>query len=242
MTFYTSELFYRLFYWVLCSVFCGYIIIQHLSLVIFIESVLFIKFGFNQVILINITDLFDLIWHICLKHSLYFSSIYFYYSLIYFFKPGWYFYQYFYIFRSFKSLLNISICSLLVFYGYILPLILKFLTQWDINYLGDLLHIEFKLSLLHYIIWSLCMKFFFIFIIQFLVWIFIQFYFLMELKILYKRLKKYKNQIFYGVLCFLYLLSPPDLYLQILILILNVGLTEALYFLICFIIKNINIY
>lgn len=58
---YTSELSYRIYYWLICCIMCIYIITQHLSLVVFLESFFFIKLGFNEVILINITDLFDLI-------------------------------------------------------------------------------------------------------------------------------------------------------------------------------------
>nr|WCH57915.1 Sec-independent protein translocase component TatC [Hypnea nidifica] len=226
----------------MCCMLCGYIVLQHLSLIIFLESILFTQLGFNQVILLNITDLFDLIWLICLKNALFFSSIYCYYSLVYFFKPSWYQYQDFYILQLFKNLLKMGFIFLFVLYMYILPLILVFLTQWDINFLKDTFYIKFQLSLLHYITWIFYIKFCFIFMSQFSVWFFTQFYFLIELKIFYKKLKKYKNQIFYGTLCFLYMLSPPDLSLQIFILILNMSLIETLYFYICFIIKNTNFY
>nr|WCH57795.1 Sec-independent protein translocase component TatC [Hypnea spinella] len=226
----------------MCCALCGYLISQHLSLIIFIESFFFIKLGFNQVVLINITDLFDLIWYICLKNSLFFSIVYFCHSTTCFFKPSWYFYQEFYRIKLFQNLLSVSVLALLVFYSFVLPSVLKFLTNWDINYFGDLLYIKFQLSLLHYIIWALCIKFCFIFIALFLYWFFIQFYFLVELKVFYTVLKSYKKLVFYVILCFLYFLSPPDVFLQIFILIINTILIEMFYFYICFFIQNIKIY
>nr|WCH57771.1 Sec-independent protein translocase component TatC [Hypnea flava] len=223
----------------MCCILCSYIIIRHLSSVIFIESFFFIKLGFNQVILINITDLFDLMWYTCLNNTLFCSSVYFCYSLVYFFKPSWYSYQEFYRLYLFKNLLNIGIFSLWVFYFYLLPLVLDFLTNWDINYFGDLVYIKFKLSLFHYITWVLCIKFYFIAITQLLSWFFIQVSFLIELKNVYFILKKYKKSVFYVILCVLYLISPPDICLQFFILILNIVLVEILYFYICFITQNI---
>nr|YP_010732371.1 succinate dehydrogenase subunit 4 [Hypnea edeniana]WDY85167.1 succinate dehydrogenase subunit 4 [Hypnea edeniana] len=106
------------------------------------------------------------------------------------------------------------------------------------NYFGDLLYIKFKLSLLHYIIWIFCIKFCFIFMVLLLSWLYMQLYFLIELKTFYIILKKYKKLVFYGLLCFLYFLFPPDLLLQLPILILNIVLIEVFYFYICLIIQN----
>nr|WCH57627.1 Sec-independent protein translocase component TatC [Hypnea wynnei] len=242
LIFYTSELLYRIFYWVVCFLLCNYLIFKNISLVIFIESFFFFKLGFDQFILMNVTDLLDLMWYICLKNSLFFSSIYFYYSVVYFFKPCSYFYQYFYQIKLYSNFIKIGIFSLCVFYLSVLPLVLKFLTQWDLQYFKNLLHVKYELSLLYYVTWLFYIKFFFIFMCKFFSWLFVQIYFLVELKLLYTILSKFKKQIFYGILCFLYLLSPPEVVMQILLLIINMILVEAFYFYICFVMQNTNIY
>nr|WCH57939.1 Sec-independent protein translocase component TatC [Hypnea marchantiae] len=226
----------------LCSSLCSYIIFKNFSLVIFIESFFFSKLGSNQFILINITDLFDIIWYICLKNAFFLSSLYFGYSVFYFFKPGWYEYQTFFETKLFQNFVWIWFIYLLIFYFYFLPLVLKFLTHWDINYWEDLFYIKFELSLLNYVKWLFYIKFYFIFVFHFIYILIFWVYFLLELKMSYFILKKNKKQIFYVILCCLFFLSPPDLSLQIFLLIVTIFLTEIIYFFLCFKILYINIY
>nr|WCH57699.1 Sec-independent protein translocase component TatC [Hypnea musciformis] len=225
-----------------CCVFCSFVIFKNLSLVIFIESFFFTTLGFRKFILINITDLVDLLWYICFQNALFSSSLYFGYSIFQFCNPGWYHYQNFIQVLLYKNGLKLWLLVLGIFYFYFLPLILTFLTQWKIHHWTDSFYVKFELNLFHYVIWVLYLKFYFVFIFYFIVLFLFQSYILVELKILYKMLKKNKKQIFYIILCLLFLMSPPDGFFQIFLLIITILLIEMMYFFMCFIITNTNIY
>nr|WCH57891.1 Sec-independent protein translocase component TatC [Hypnea nidulans] len=225
----------------ICYGLCSYIIFRDLPLVIFIESFFFLKLGFNQFILINITDLFDLIWFICLKNAFFLSSLYFSYSVLSFFKPGWYKYQNLFQIKLCKNFFFIWISYLWIFYFYFLSSVLKFLTQWDIHYWRDLFQIKFELSLLNYVTWLLYIKFYVFFVFQFAYILLFWTYILLELKMLYLIIKNNKKQVFYMILCFLFLLSPPEISLQIFLLVITIFLLEIIYFFICFMVLNTNI-
>nr|WCH57675.1 Sec-independent protein translocase component TatC [Hypnea cryptica] len=225
----------------ICCISCSFVIFKNLPLVIFIESFFFTTLGFHKFILVNITDLFDLLWYICLQNALFFSLAYFGYSIFQFCKPSWYQYQSFFQSKLYKNSLKLWFLLVSAFYFYVLPSILNFLTQWEINHWTDLFYVKFELNLFQYVLWVLYMKFYFIFIFHFIFLFLFQGYFLIELKTLYKMSKRYKKQIFYITLCLLFLVSPPDLPFQIFLLIITIFLMEIAYFLICFKIINKNI-
>nr|WCH57963.1 Sec-independent protein translocase component TatC [Calliblepharis sp.] len=224
----------------MCFIFCNFIIFCNLPLIFLIESYSFLKLYTSKFLLINITDLFDIIWYTCIQNSFLFSYIFFYYQLISFNKPGWYLYQHFFKDLLYKSSIFIILLFLLFYYFYYFHLILKFLTQWDIIYFKDILNIEFELSLLNYVKWLFWVKIYFGFLFYLVFLIIFKMFYLIYKKTLYIIFKFYKNQILFFIITFLFLLSPSEAYIQFLLLIISFLLVEFLFFFICFIIINSN--
>nr|WCH57651.1 Sec-independent protein translocase component TatC [Hypnea sp.] len=238
MYFYTRELIYRLSYWVLCFSFCILIIFYNITLVLLVESYSFIKLYNTKFILINITDLFDIIWLTCIQNAFLFSYIYFHYQIMVFNKSSWYIYQHIFKNALYKFINLLLLLCFLFFYLYFLPSILKFLTQWDIINFSDLLNVEFELSLLNYIKWILCIKFYFIIYIYFFFIILFKIFYFIKMKLFYINYKNYKKQIIFSIISISYLLAPPDIYLQFILFVIDLSLLEIVYFCVCF--KVIN--
>ena len=198
------------------------------------EAQPFLKFSNKKYIITHTTDFINLLWLLSFSTSGFVTFPLFFYHLVQFSKASWYSYQ----LKLIKKLLFIPFilsCNLLIFcYTNFLPLVLHFLTQWNIDRISNFVNVEVELRLLNYLIWVLTFKYNFIFLIYFFTTLSIFAIFLITAKNIYKIIKYHRKKFSFISILIFFLLAPPDIFLQFFIIVSICLFYEIIFFNICY--------
>lgn len=217
---------------------CTIIAFFNINILLLVETYPYLKFANKQFIVIHTTDLINVIWTLSTSVSFLFVFPFYFYQLFLFFKSSWYTYQIEFIKTNIIVSVLFYITSFFVCYIYVIPMFLKFLSQWEVKYFKNTLSILFDLRIFDYINWILLMKYSICCFIYVITLFIIKVYYLVNFKKIYKLIKLYKKQVFFINLLFLFILSPSDLFLQLYLIFLNFILIEFFYFLFFYITTN----
>nr|YP_009511913.1 Sec-independent protein translocase component TatC [Gracilariopsis mclachlanii]AXI97840.1 Sec-independent protein translocase component TatC [Gracilariopsis mclachlanii] len=237
--FYSVELGFRLFYIFLSFCFCLLISSFNIYNILFFETYPFLKLASRKFIVTNVMDLFDVLCLLFFSKAILFSFPYAMFQLYKFSSSSWYVYQCFFFRRCMKFAFVTSLIVLIFIQLILLPLLLQFLTLWEIRE-DSLINIFVEFRLLSYVKWVLTFRYlisslsFFIFLLLSQIWL------LMDIKRVYFLIKCYRKMFIFITLFVLFLLIPPDGFLQIFLILLICIIFEAVFLFVCYKLSNTN--
>nr|YP_009130777.1 SecY [Agarophyton chilense]AKA27632.1 SecY [Agarophyton chilense]ASP44560.1 SecY [Agarophyton chilense]UAD89515.1 Sec-independent protein translocase component TatC [Agarophyton chilense] len=236
---YSIEIFFRLFYICLSFFFCMIIASLNIYYLILFEVYPFVIFEIKKFIVTNVMDLFSIVWFLIVSKSFFFTFPYCIFHISRFCTTSWYQYQLKFFSKSFNTAFLFSLICLNIFYFCLLPFILHLLTKWEIrdtNLFG--IFVEFRI--VSYVKWVLAFRYF-IGSLSFLVGlIVIHSWTLLTIDRIYFFIKYYRKVFLFGSLCFLFLLIPPDVFLQAFLIGLVFFIFEIVFIFICYKFCSIN--
>nr|AHX02561.1 SecY [Sebdenia flabellata] len=240
ISFYSIEILIRLMYVFFSLILCLFIIVYNIHTLLLFETYPFLNLSNKKFIITHVTDLFDTTWTLISLSFLCILPI-FCYQLFNFFKASWYNYQ---LRFSRKLFLLVSITMTVVSilsYFFLIPTILKFLTQWDkLNQINNFLFIETEFILLHYIFWVLSFQYNIMNITIIFSVLLSQIWLWYKLENIYWLMKFYRKQLTFLTLCILFILSPTDVFLQFVIISFTYLFYEIIFLVICYKLTNSN--
>nr|YP_009488826.1 protein translocase subunit SecY [Grateloupia filicina]AWD77497.1 protein translocase subunit SecY [Grateloupia filicina] len=222
---------------------CSIISIYNINWLLLVLTYPFLKFFTKKFITTHVTDLFDVIWTLTNSISFLFILPLTFYQLLSFFKSGWYAYQinilktsYYYIYTT------LSFITILC-YTIFLPSTLNFLVYWEkIEQNNSLLIIDTEFRILNFVHWVLNFQYSFTFLIfLYLLIVFLLWTLIKPIKV-YLAIKSYRKQLSFYSLVLLFLLSPPEIFLQFYLIFFVITFYEAVFFFVCYKISNSNEY
>nr|YP_010199757.1 Sec-independent protein translocase component TatC [Gracilaria multipartita]UAD89715.1 Sec-independent protein translocase component TatC [Gracilaria multipartita] len=238
--FYSLELIFRLLYVFISFFLCIFIASINIYYLIFFEVYPFVIYELKKFIVTNVMDLFDVLWLLVISKSFFFVFPYWIFQLSKFSCSSWYFYQIKFFNRSFYfTFLIVLIYMFFVHFG-LLPFVLSVLTKWDINN-TNLFSIFVEFRIISYIKWILTFRYFlgslgfFTFLLAFHFWS------LIKLNQIYFLVKYYRKPFMFGILCMLFLLIPPDNFLQIFCIWFVFFTFELVFLFVCYKLCNIKV-
>nr|YP_010199857.1 Sec-independent protein translocase component TatC [Crassiphycus usneoides]UAD89865.1 Sec-independent protein translocase component TatC [Crassiphycus usneoides] len=238
--FYSLELFFRLLYIFISFFLCVILASLNTYYLILFEVYPFILYELKKFIVTNIMDLFDVIWFMIISKSFFFVFPYWTFQLYKFSSSSWYKYQLKFFKKSYYFSFLLTFFSLGFLHFSLLPLILYFLTKWEIKK-GDLFSVFVEFRIISYIKWVLTFRYFvgsLIFVIFLLT---LHLWFLIKINRIYFLIKYYRKSFIFGILCILFLVTPPDSFLQVFFLILIFLIFETVFLFVCYKLCNIKI-
>nr|YP_009490433.1 SecY [Gracilaria tenuistipitata]ARU07664.1 SecY [Gracilaria tenuistipitata]AWH62562.1 SecY [Gracilaria tenuistipitata]AWH62587.1 SecY [Gracilaria tenuistipitata var. liui]AXI97764.1 Sec-independent protein translocase component TatC [Gracilaria tenuistipitata] len=230
---YSLEIFFRLFYVCLSFFFCMIIASLNIYYLIFFEVYPFVIFEIKKFIVTNVMDLFNIVWFLIISKSFFFIFPYWVFHIYKFCSTSWYKYQLKFLKKSFNIAFLFSLFCSNFFYFFLLPSILYLLTKWEIqntNLFG--IFIEFRI--ISYVKWVLTFRYligsfsFFICLILLHIWT------LLTIDHIYFFIKHYRKVLLFILLCILFLLIPPDGFLQVFLIGFVFFLFEIVFLFICY--------
>nr|YP_009490408.1 SecY [Gracilaria spinulosa]AWH62537.1 SecY [Gracilaria spinulosa] len=231
--FYSLELIFRLLYIFISFLLCALVASINIYYLILFEVYPFVVYELRKFIITNVTDLFDVLWLLVISKSFFFVFPYWIFQLSSFSSSSWYLYQIKFFRRSFYfSFLIILIYLVFVHFG-LLPFILSVLTKWKINS-TNLFDIFVEFRIISYIKWVLAFRYFFSSISFFVLLVVLHLWFLVKINRIYLFVKCYRKLFIFGFLCVLFLLIPPDNFLQILCLGIAFFTFELVFLFVCY--------
>nr|YP_009511837.1 Sec-independent protein translocase component TatC [Gracilaria gracilis]AXI97714.1 Sec-independent protein translocase component TatC [Gracilaria gracilis] len=231
--FYSIELVFRLLYIFISFFLCAFVASLNLYYLILFEVYPFVMYELKKFIVTNVMDLFNVLWLLIISKSLLFVFPYWIFQLYKFSSSSWYLYQLRFFKKSFYFSFFVSlICLSLAHFG-LLPFTLYILTRWEINNI-NLFSIFVEFRIINYVKWVLTFRyfissfFFFTFLFIFHLW------FLMAMNRIYFLIKYYRKSLLFGILCIIFLLIPPDNFLQIFFIGLTFFIFEFVFLFVCY--------
>lgn len=231
---YFLELNFRLFYIFISYLLCFIIFFLNVdNAFLFETNSLLSVLTTKRLILTKISQLFNTIWFLCNSFSFSFIFPLIFYHILLFLQSGWYWYQ-----IKLYCNLNFYWTNVFVFFYILCHIIvisnlIIFFLYWEIKDVSSLLRIEAEISLFYYVLWSFNFKFFFSYLMSnffFCVNIILK---LFNIFSLYRLFLKSKKLINYCIICSLFILFPPDFFIQILIIMISYLIFEFFFFIIC---------
>nr|YP_010395073.1 Sec-independent protein translocase component TatC [Polyopes affinis]UQJ72514.1 Sec-independent protein translocase component TatC [Polyopes affinis] len=232
--FYSIEIAYRIFYIIISFVFCLVIGFWHVQIWLLIETYPFLQFSNKKFIATQTTDLIDAVWIITFSTSFLFVYPFFVYQIVLFSKNSWYEYQIHFIIKLFFYSLMLYIISLLFCYYFFLPILLDFLSQWEIKQTKSILNIEIEFRILNYVQWTLTFRYVFCFIFYIITFFTCFFSFLLNSTVKYNLLKSYRKLFIFFNILFIFLIIPSDFYLQFFVISYSFIFYELIFFFLCY--------
>nr|WDA66145.1 preprotein translocase subunit SecY [Lithothamnion corallioides] len=241
---YFYELVIRSLYIFFSYCICLVILFLNIEILFLFEIYPFMNITNNRFISTRLTDFVDVVWTLSAFMSTLFVLPLFVYHINSFFYNSWYTYQ----INFFKKLIRISIISFLITYFIIhnnlLSSIFTFFLYWEITEESSLLRIEAETTILSYMNWILFFKSLFSFLFSlglFNLLILLNF---IKIKYIHKYFKLYKNIFIYLFIFLSFLITPPDLFLQLFIILFNLILFNLILFILCiqFYKTNVKVY
>nr|YP_009511887.1 Sec-independent protein translocase component TatC [Gracilariopsis longissima]AXI97814.1 Sec-independent protein translocase component TatC [Gracilariopsis longissima]UAD89915.1 Sec-independent protein translocase component TatC [Gracilariopsis longissima] len=237
--FYSLEFGFRLFY--IFISFCLCLIVNSFNIynIIFFETYPFLKLASKKFIVTNVMDLFDVICLMFFSKSFFFSFPYVMFQLYKFNSSSWYTYQCVFFKKSIKLAFLFSLAILIFIHIGLLPSILQFLTKWEIS-TDSIINIFVEFRLINYVKWVLTFRYFISSICFFSFLIFFQLWFLLSIELVYFLTKYYRKIFTFSVLFILFLVTPPDGFLQIFFTFFAFVIFEIVFLFVCYKLSNIN--
>nr|QJH88457.1 tatC [Pterocladia lucida] len=232
---YSNEFLYRAIYIVFNLLLFICVILNQFDTLIFIEIIPFIDLQ-QKFIVVGVTDLLELLWFLTLTLTPLFAWPLIILHLVHFFRAGWYNYQLYFIKIIFKYVFMVYSFTIIGCHWVLLPNILSLLIQWDnvFTRYKTILHINPQFNILDYVIWMVE----FHYTINFWLLIFFSYviilYLVKKLKANYKTMKYQRKIILFNLITVSFILSPPDLHLQLFTIIFFYIFIELIFFFLCF--------
>lgn len=232
-SFYGFELVTRVFYIFFSYCFCLIMIFLNIDTFLLFEIYPFITVKSSRFISTCITDFTDVIWTLSVFISIIFTLPLFVYHINSFFCTSWYVYQ----INFYKKLVWISLMFFLIVYfiahNNFLPHVFNFFLYWEITEETSLLRIEAETTILPYIKWVLFLKSTFSFLISLGFFIFYIFLYFFRIKYIYYFFKFNKNVFIYLFIFLSFLITPPDFFIQLLLIFFNLLFFNLLFLVLC---------
>lgn len=232
--FYSIEIAYRFFYIIISFVFCLIICFWYVQIWLLIETYPFLQFSNKKFIATQTTDLIDAVWIITFSTSFLFVYPFFVYQIILFSKNSWYEYQMYFIIKLFCYSSILYVISLLFCYYYLLPILLGFLSQWEIKQTESILNIEIEFRILNYVQWILTFRYVFSFLFYIVTFFICFFSFLLNSMIKYNLLKFHRKIFIFLNTLFFFLITPSDFYLQLFVILYSFIFYEIIFLFLCY--------
>ena len=232
--FYFLELGYRIGYILTSFTICLIIAFQNIELLLLVETYPFLELSHKKFIVTQTTDLINSIWLLVFSNSFFVVFPMFFYQIIGFSKTGWYCYQ---LDFSIKILIfPLVICYVSVFFCYfkIFPVILNFLTHWNLDQIKVFLSLEIEFRILNYLHWILLLRYCFSFLTYIFVMLIIQINYLVFSQNIYAIIKYHRKKICFSTILVLFILAPPDIFLQFFIIFITFVIYEFIFFILCY--------
>nr|YP_009511787.1 Sec-independent protein translocase component TatC [Gracilaria caudata]AXI97664.1 Sec-independent protein translocase component TatC [Gracilaria caudata] len=231
--FYSVEFFFRLFYIFVSFFLCIIVASLNTYYLILFEVYPFVTYELKKFIVTNIMDLFDMIWYLVISQSFFFVFPYWIFQLYKFSSSSWYLYQLKFFKKSFYFSFSLTFLSLSLIHFGLLPFILYFLTKWEVKN-DDLFSIFVEFRVISYINWVLTFRYFLGSLIFLIFLVILHLWFLMKINYIYFLIKHYRKSFIFGILCILFLVTPPDGFLQGFFLILIFLIFETVFLFVCY--------
>nr|AHX02468.1 SecY [Plocamium cartilagineum] len=238
---YFLEFNFRILYIIISFIICVIISFWYFKSILLLETYPVIKGLFGKFIIIHITEIFDIIFLLVFSMSFFFCIPLFIYQIYCFFTSSWYFYQ----IQFAKNLLFFYYILIILIYSYyyysILPNTLLFFTQWmflqDTNYF---LNMEITFHVFLYVNWVLTFRYNFIIFLLVIFLLCIHLILLYPILYFYMIIKLYRKQLLFLSITIIYIIIPPDVILQIILILFLIIIYEVGFFLICYKFINFN--
>nr|AHX02538.1 SecY [Schizymenia dubyi] len=232
--YYFSEFNYRLIYIFLSWILCVLILIIKIYILLLLETYPFFKIFLKKFLITHTTDLVHIMYTLILSTSLLFILPFIMYHLMQFCKSSWYRYQ----LKALKKIYNWStllfINVMYVCYLFFVPLILKFLIEWNaLEKINSFLDITVELRLLNYIYWILQIRYYIGNFSFFLALFMLIFLFSMNIQKLYEFFNKYRKQIIFLNIMGFYIKSSW-FFLQFFLIFFLLIFYELVFLFICY--------
>nr|YP_008994227.1 preprotein translocase subunit SecY [Rhodymenia pseudopalmata]AGO19279.1 preprotein translocase subunit SecY [Rhodymenia pseudopalmata] len=239
--YYLTEFTYRLTYVILCFILCTITTFPDIYILVLFKTYPFLSFFNQKFLLTSITDFLDLVWIVIPDVVHLFVLPFIIYHSYHFYKSSWYFYQLNIIRKSLFWVGFLSVCSFSFFYLTLTPAAINFLVQWDIlNQRNNFLLVEIELRLLGYVSWFVSFQYSVINLVNLLFMLFWQGFIWCKFTAIYYLLKFYKQALVFFTIFLLFLINPPDIFLQFLIIFITCLVYEIIFLVICVKLVNLN--
>nr|AVK39573.1 Sec-independent protein translocase [Sheathia arcuata] len=231
---YFKEIFWRIFYCILSLILIVIISFYYIEFIFLFELYPLIKLSHKKFIATHITELFDSVLQMCFFMISINGFPLIAYHIFTFFKSSWFNYQITLVWRYLFILLILVYLSFFFTNIFLLPQMYNFFTQWEMFQESKILHISLEARIYLYLQWINCtynsISFFFSLslIILFLILLFLPPY------KFYLFIKLYKKQILFIQILILFILSPPDFWVQVFLVFASSLLLEFFFFISCF--------
>nr|YP_004062237.1 SecY [Plocamiocolax pulvinata]ADR03253.1 SecY [Plocamiocolax pulvinata] len=241
LLYYFFELNFRIIYIFISFIICISVSFLYFESILLLEIYPVIKGLFGNFIIIHITEVFDIIYLSILSMSCFCIMPLFIYQFYCFFNIGWYFYQIQFVKKN-LFIYNSFIIILLFFYYYsILPNTLFFFTQWSFfKKISFFLNIEIDFNVFLYITWVLKLRYNFIVLLLGILLLSVHLGLFYPVWLFYILIKFYRKQLFFLSVTIIYFIIPPDIFLQIILILFLIIIYEVIFFLICYKFVNFN--
>nr|YP_009490383.1 SecY [Gracilaria edulis]AWH62512.1 SecY [Gracilaria edulis] len=231
--FYSLELLFRLTYIFISFVFCLSIASLNSHSLLFFEFYPFIRLGQKKFIVINVMDLFNTLWLLIIFKSLFFIFPYWLFHLYKFNSSSWYKYQ----LKFFKRLLlwftSLYFIYFFLFYFFILPCVLFLLTKLNVGH-NSLFEVFMEFRILSYVKWVLTFQYFISSLNLIFFIVILNFYFFFKLNSIYFIIKYCRKFFICVILFILFLLIPPDGFIQGCLVGFIFLIFEAVFLFVCY--------
>nr|WDA66118.1 preprotein translocase subunit SecY [Phymatolithon calcareum] len=230
---YVIDLLIRSLYVLLSYALCLIIFFYKIDILFLIEVYPLLSLSSKRFIVTNLTDFIDVIFLLSIFMSTFSIFPLFFFHVTLFFCSSWYSYQLKFYKRLTLIFYKIFVTWYFILHYFFFPVIFNFFTYWEIKEDSSLLRIETETTLISYVIWTLNFKAVFCSFLILLVFITINFLYFIKIKQVYKFIKLNKS-IFIFLLTFLsFLVTPPDFFTQLFLVIGNFFICDILFFYIC---------
>nr|YP_009445910.1 Sec-independent protein translocase component TatC [Eucheuma denticulatum]ATX68852.1 Sec-independent protein translocase component TatC [Eucheuma denticulatum] len=235
---YAIELFYRFLHIAFGFMICLVLSFLKIDTVLLLKIYPFLKFSKETLLATKVTDLIDVVWTLSLNVSFLFIYPLFLYHLVTFLKTSFQKCQNYVLFRVLSLTAIIYVIIFYFLHSYVVPSVFNFLLSWKLNSFQNLLNIKTELRIIDYVDWILLTGFLISSIIYCLTTFLLKFLIIIDLNVIYNRIKKWKKQVLFFLIFLLFLLFPSDIHLQFSLLFISFLSTEFIFLFVCYIIKN----
>lgn len=238
---YVLDLFICLIYTLVSYLLCWIVFFNYIEILFLFEVYpLLYVLSTKRFILTQVTQLFNSIWFFSLVMSTIFTYPLLTYQFKYFLSSSWYSYQ----IRLYSNLTKknefLFVIIYLSIHFFLIPNILIFFLYWEVSDEYSLLRIEAEISFYYYLLWLTTFKLTLIIILIILIKIFMLIFYIIDVNLSYFYLLKFKKIFIFSIICFLFLLTPPEFISQIFITFCVSLFVELFFFHTCikYLIKN----
>jgi len=238
---YTLDFFISLVYVLFGYLFCWLVCFNNIETIFLFEVYPLLSIlPKKRFILTQITQLFNIIWYFSIIIAAIISYPLAVFKLKSFLTSGYYAYQ-IKLYNNFiiKNLVMASFIYILIHF-HLIPNLISFFLYWEISNDYSLLRIEAEISLYFYLLWSTSFKFILTFTFIVLNKMLTIFTYIFNVSHFYIYFLKLKKVFIFNLVCLFFLLTPPELVIQILIICCTYVIIESFFFCVCmkYLIKN----